>query len=177
MPRKLFKRWTPDPKHIHGNPALSFLGNLLHDPNLFHLNRHSVSVAFFVGLFLAFLPIPGQIPLAALMALRLRCNLPIAIVLVCVSNPLTFPIVFYAEYKIGSNILMLPHTEFDFDLSWAWFKSTFPLIWAPLLLGSIICSIFFSCLGYLAVQWFWRWHVAERWKLRKKQRADKTHSK
>ncbi|WP_096085796.1 DUF2062 domain-containing protein [Agaribacterium haliotis] len=173
MPRKLFKRWTPDAKDIHGNPALGFLGNLLHDPNLFHLNRHSVSMAFFIGLFIAFLPIPGQIPLAALAALRLRCNLPLSVLLVWVSNPLTFPIIFYAEYKLGTSILMQPDNQFAFELSWAWFKTTFPLIWQPLLLGAIIASIFFSSAGYLAVQWFWRWHVIDRWKRRKQARNNK----
>ncbi|WP_370978742.1 DUF2062 domain-containing protein [Agaribacterium sp. ZY112] len=172
MPRKLLKRWTPDPKDIHGNPALKFLGTMLHDPNLFHLNRHSVSVACFVGLFIAFMPIPGQIPLAALAALRLRCNLPLAVILVWISNPLTMPIIFYLEYKLGSGILMQTGAEFSFDFSWQWFKTVFPSIWQPLLLGSFICSVFFGCVGYLSIQWFWRWHVVDRWKQRQARKKN-----
>jgi len=53
--------------------------NLIHDPNLFHINRHSLSAGVFVGLFIAFLPIPGQVLVAAFMAWKLRCNLPIAV--------------------------------------------------------------------------------------------------
>lgn len=168
MPRKLFKRWMPEPGQIRNNRALSFLGNLLHDPNLFHLNRHSVSVAFFTGLFLAFLPIPGQVALGAIAALKFRCNLPITILLIWISNPLTFPIIFYAEYKIGASILMMENPRFSFELSWHWFMNDFPDIWGPLLIGAVITSFFFSCTGYLMVQWFWRWHVRRRWHRRKK---------
>ena len=68
MARKLFRRYLPSAAKVKDNPSLHFLVDLLHDPNLFHLNRHSVSVAFFVGIFIAFIPIPGQMPVAALPA-------------------------------------------------------------------------------------------------------------
>jgi len=177
MPKKFLKRWMPSPDKIHGNPSLSFLGKLVHDPNLFHLNRHSVSVGFFAGLFIAFLPVLGQIPLAALAALRLRCNLPIAVLLVWVSNPLTFPIIYYAEYKIGADILMLNTSDFYFEASWEWFYSEFPKIWQPLLFGSAIFSLFFGCCGYLSVQWVWRWNVWRRWQQRKLSRQQRKSQK
>lgn len=167
MPRKLFKRYLPDPQLVRSNPALRFLGTLLHDPNLFHLNRHSVSVAFFVGLFVAFLPIPMQIPLAALGALLLRCNLPISVALVWISNPLTFPFIFFVCYKFGARILQLPERQFHFELSFQWLQSEFLIIWQPLLLGCVLASLFFSCAGYIAIQWTWRWHVVKRWEKRK----------
>jgi len=177
MPKKLFKRWAPDPHKIRTNPALKFLGVLLHDPNLFHLNRHSVSVAFFVGLFIAFLPIPGHIPLAALSALLFRCNLPIAVALVWISNPLTIPFIFYAAYKVGAAILNTPVGNQSFAFTWTWLRDELPRIWQPLLLGSLLASLLFSCLGYLSIQWFWRWHIVSKWKQRRqKRRADKAHS-
>ncbi|MFC6755273.1 DUF2062 domain-containing protein, partial [Halorubrum tibetense] len=89
MAKKLLKRWMPDPAKIRNHASLQFLGNVLHDPNLFHLNRTSVSRAFFVGIFICFLPIPGQMGLAALCALWFRANLPISAALVWISNPIT----------------------------------------------------------------------------------------
>lgn len=169
MPKKLFKRWSPDQAKMRENPAFKFLGVLLHDPNLFHLNRHSVSVAFFVGLFIAFLPIPGQVPLAAFAAVLFRCNLPIAITLVWISNPLTFPIIFLGTYILGARVLQLPPRKFDFDLSWQWFAEVFPLYWQPLLVGSVIASTFFGAVGFLTIQWLWRWQVSKRWKNRSKR--------
>ena len=170
MPRKIFKRWSPDPHKIRSTPALKFLGVLLHDPNLFHLNRHSVSVAFFVGLFIAFLPIPGQIPLAAIGAFLFRCNLPIAVALVWISNPLTFPFIFYGTYKLGAWMLQKPYSKFSFELSWTWLKNDFLLIWEPMLLGCLMAGLFFGCVGYLAIQWIWRWHVVTRWRERRQHK-------
>lgn len=171
MPRKTFKRWMPSPQTIRENPALKFLGVLLHDPNLFHLNRHSVSVAFFVGLFLAFQPIPFQIPLAAASALLVRCNLPIAMALVWVSNPLTFPIIFYGCYVFGARILQIPEREFSFELSLEWFHSEFLMLWQPLLIGCLLAGLFFGCAGYIAIQWTWRWNVVKKWEHRKIKRS------
>lgn len=170
MPRKIFKRWMPSPSSVRENPALEFLGALRHDPNLFHLTRHSVSVAFFVGLFIAFLPIPFQIPLAAAGALLFRCNLPLACTLVWVSNPLTFPIIFYGCYVLGARLLNTPESSFNFELSFEWFQSEFLMIWQPLVLGCVLSGLFFGCLGYISMQWIWRWHVVTKWKSRKKRR-------
>lgn len=175
MPRKLFKRWSPDPHKIRNAPGMRFFGKLLDDPNLFHLNRHSVSVACFVGLFVCFLPIPGQILLATAAALFFRCNLPIAIALVWISNPLTFPFIFYGAYELGSWMLDRQGDRFTFELSWRWFTTGFPAIWEPLVLGCLTASIFFGTLSYGLVQWFWRWHVLDRWKERRIRRnADAT---
>lgn len=177
MPRKLFKRWLPDPKKIRETPGLNFLGDLLHDPNLFHLTRHSVSVAFLLGLFICFLPIPGQMPLAATAALLARCNLPLTVALVWLSNPFTFPVIFYAAYKVGAWMLGRPPAHFSFDLSWEWFSTGFLVIWKPLVLGCLTFGILSGLGGYFIIQWFWRWHVADRWKQRKRRRARSTEQK
>lgn len=175
MPRKLFKRLTPDPQKIRKEKSLKFLGALLHDPNLFHLNRHSVSVAFFVGLSVAFLPFPGQMIIAAFGALLFRCNLPIAVSLVWVTNPFTFLFIFIGTYKFGAWIMDLPHRNFTIELSWSWLQTEFLIIWQPLLLGSVLASLFFGCLGYLVIQWMWRWNIVR--KLQKRRlRAHNTRS-
>lgn len=166
MPKKHFKRWLPDPAKVRDKPSLQFLGTLLHDPNLFHLNRHSVSVAVAAGLFIAFLPIPGHIPLAALCAFWLRCNLPLAVALVWVSNPLTFPVIIYSSYKLGLWFLNEPYVPFSFELSWDWFTGKFLQVWEPLILGSVVFAVFFSCAGYLLVQGLWRWSVVQKWNSR-----------
>ncbi len=173
MPRKLFKRWTPDPHKIRNKPGLRFLGKLLDDPNLFHLNRHSVSVAFFVGIFLCFIPFPGQIVMAACAALIFRCNLPICVALIWITNPLTIPFIFYATFKLGAWLLGHSHDRFAIELSWQWLKTSFPHLWQPLLLGCVTAGLFFGALGYLIVQWSWRWHVIDRWAKRKQIRADR----
>lgn len=174
MPKKLFKRWTPDANSIRNHRHLSFLGRLLHDANLFHLNRHSVSVAFFAGLFISVLPVPGQTVLAALAAIFLRCNLPLTVALTWIGNPVTLPVLWYIAYRWGARLMGSEISHIDFDISWEWLQHTLPLIWQPLTLGTVIMGLFLGCSGYLTVQWFWRWHVAKRWRLRHRTKNRKS---
>lgn len=178
MPRKLLKRWSPDPDRLRNTRGLQFLGGLLRDPNLFHLNRRSVSLAFFAGIFIGFLPMPGQLALAAVAAVFLHCNLPLTVVLTCFSNPLTFPVIGFAAYKLGAWMLGIEYGSFAFEPSWQWFTTALPKIWRPLLLGCLTMGITFGGSAALLVHVVWRWHVSKRWRerraLRKTSRAEHT---
>lgn len=171
MARKLIRRFLPSPAAFKENPALHFLGDLRHDPNLFHLNRQSVSLAFFVGIFVAFLPIPMQMAAAALLALVVRCNLPIAVVLVWISNPLTMPVMLFATYQLGRWMLGSPPVAVSLELSWAWLTNEFSLIWMPPLAGSLVSGLVFGTLGYITMRLFWRWTVIRNWRVRRRRRA------
>lgn len=174
MPRKFLKRWSPDPNALKSSSRLRFLGVLLHDPNLFHLTRHSVSSAFFIGLVICFLPIPvGHIPLVAVASLWFRCNLPIAFALVMISNPLTFPFIYYAAYILGCWILQIPIEAFHFHASWAWFKSFFLEAWKPFVIGTLTIGLVSGGFSYCIIQWVWRWQVISRWRTRKHKNRSK----
>lgn len=173
MARNQLKRYFPTPETIKNNPALRKFEHMLHDPNLFHLNRHSVSVAFFWGLLIAILPIPGQMPLSALAALVFRCNLPIAVALAWVSNPFTTPFILVISYKIGAFILQSEALHFDPQFSIEWIMSSVGHLWKPLLLGCVITGIISGVLGYFIMQAYWRWHVARAWQKRKKKRMER----
>ncbi|GLS26453.1 DUF2062 domain-containing protein [Marinibactrum halimedae] len=172
MARKILKRWMPDPSKVREMKALQFLGDVIHDPNLFHLNRHSVSVAFFFGIFIAFLPIPGQMILAAVASIIFHCNLPITVALVWISNPITMAPLFFATYKFGTWLLGTPIEEFHFEMSWSWLREEVMTIWQPLLVGSLLTGIISGTLGYLSMQAFWRWQVVRHWNKRKKLREN-----
>ena len=174
MARKIIRRFVPSPAAIKDKPGLRFLGGLLQNSSLFHLNRHSVSMAFFVGIFVAFLPMPFQMLLAALLALWVRCNLPLAVALVWITNPLTMPVIFFITYQFGRWLLQTPPMTVSLELSWDWLINEFGLIWKPLLVGSILSGLFFATLGFVAIQVFWRWQVAKSWQLRKLRRRQRT---
>ena len=105
MPKKFLQRLMPDHRTIREHRHLRFLGTLLHDPNLWHLNRRSASGAFAVGLFVAWVPVPFQMLLGAIGAILFRVNLPLSAALVWVSNPLTMPPLFYFAYLVGGWLL------------------------------------------------------------------------
>jgi hypothetical protein len=171
MARKFIKRYSPDPEWVKNHRSLRFMGTLLHDPNIWHLTRHSVSMAFFVGLFVAFIPLPGQMLIAALIALVLRSNLAISVALVWVTNPLTMPPIFYLAYKVGHAVLGAgPLAESDFEPTLAWIAASLSANWQPFILGCLICGLFFGLLGAALTRGLWRWHVVSRWHARRANR-------
>ena len=164
----------PDTEKIRNNKQLNkVFGTLLHDPNLLHLNRRSVSMAFLVGLFMAFVPLPSQMIMAAAVAIYIRCNLPISVALVWISNPVTMPPIFYFAYKVGATILNTPERAFTFDLSWEWLGTELAAIWEPFLLGCLVCGVVFGVLGFGLIRLLWRLHIISAIKNRKENRSKK----
>ena len=173
MPRRLFKRLMPDPTRIREHKHLRFFGSLLHDPNLWHLNRHSVARAMAVGLFAALIPLPLQMLLAAFLAISLRGNLPIAVSLVWLTNPLTIPPIFYCTYQIGAWVMDIPSRSLPDELTWDWITSQLSTLWQPFLLGSVLLGLVLATLGYCLTMFYWRWWVARQWRRRREQRRQK----
>jgi len=163
----------PDHRTIREHKNLKFFGQLLHDPNLWHLNRRSVSGAFSVGLFVAFVPIPFQMVLAAAIAIISRVNLPIAASLVWVTNPFTMPPIFYLAYKTGAWILHEPTRHIHFALSFEWLMTKLGDIWAPFLLGCFLFGTICAVIGSLLIRGLWRLHVIKNWQARKSNRTRK----
>ncbi|MCB1700054.1 MAG: DUF2062 domain-containing protein [Pseudomonadales bacterium] len=171
MPKKALKSLVPSAARIREIKSLHVLGDWIYATNLWHLNRYSASMAFFVGLFVAFLPIPGQMVVAALLAVAMRCNLPISVCLVWVTNPVTMPALYFAAYKVGALIINEPLTAMKFELNFHWLGSQLAHIWQPFLLGCLVCGLFFGSVGYFVVSMLWRWRVSVHWTERKRKRA------
>ena len=171
MPKKLIKRFLPDHKTIKEQKALSVFGTVLHDPNLWHLNRRSASGALGIGLFFAFWPVPFQMFLSAALSIPLRVNLPLSVATVWVSNPFTMPPIFYGAYQVGVAIIGAPKKEFSFELSWQWVVQSIETIGPAFLLGCAVCSIVAGLIGYFGLDYVWRWQVKNAWKKRQEKYA------
>ncbi|WP_277962433.1 DUF2062 domain-containing protein [Pseudomonas sp. RIT-To-2] len=167
MPRRFFQRYMPDPERLRRHTSLRVLGRLLQDPYLWHLNRHGVSRAMAVGLFAAFLPIPLQMLVSAALATLVRGNLPIAVSLVWLTNPLTMAPVFFVTYQVGAWLMGTPPRGLPDDLTWEWLSGQFATLWQPFLLGSVVTGLVMGALGYVATQVYWRWWVMRQWRSRK----------
>ncbi len=171
MPRKFFKRHLPDSQSLKQHQSLGWLGKSLEDPNIWHLNRQSVSRAAFIGVFFAFLPIPLQTLLAACFALKFSANLPVAAVLVWLTNPLTFAPIFYLSYTVGCKLMRIQVQAMSFELDTL--KAQVSMIWQPLFLGSVVCGVIFGALAAFILWQLWRWQVISRWEERKKLRQQR----
>lgn len=173
MPKKIIKRFMPDHHKVREHKHLQIFGTLLHDPNLFHLNRRSVSGAFAVGLFMAFVPVPLQMVFAAGAAILVRVNLPVSVALVWITNPITIPPMFYSAYKIGAWLLQVPPRPFHIELSLEWLMTELTVIWQPFLLGCFVSGVFSAAVGYAVIRGLWRLHIISYIKKRRQLRADK----
>lgn len=156
MPKKTIKKYLPSPEKIKQMRILSLFGTMLHDGNLWHLNRRSARGAFAVGLFWSWMPLPFQMVFSALVAVPLRVNLPLSVALVWISNPLTMPVMFYLCYLIGTVVLKTPVEPFAFEASFAWLWYSMTTIGKPLLTGCFLMGLASSIAGYFAIDWLWR---------------------
>jgi uncharacterized protein (DUF2062 family) len=171
--KKIFKSLLPQVHQMKSHPKLQFLEDHLNDPNLWHFNRRSLAGAMAVGLFVAFIPIPMQMLLAAILSIKFRVNLPLSVSLVWITNPITAPPLFYFAYKLGAILLNMPIQHIEFSFSIEWLFHIMGLFWQPLLLGSFILSTLSAFTGYLLINIFWRLHVNSLWRKRGKKRLNK----
>lgn len=174
MPKKLLKKYSPDPEKIKNMKGFGFIGKWLHHPNLWHFHRGSVSKAFAIGLFWMAIPIPWQMVTAAISAIIFRANLPLSVALVWISNPFTMPPIFYFNYLVGSWILGDDAAEsLNFELSWEWMMTTLGDLWLPLYLGSAVVGVVLGLVGYIAIRIIWRIQVSKHWQARKERKKAK----
>lgn len=173
MLKNFIKRFLPDHQKIKQEKVLAIFGTLLHDPNLWHLNRRSASGGFGIGLFFAFWPLPFQMWLAAALAIPLRVNLPLSVATVWITNPFTMPPIFYGAYWVGVTIMGAPAEKFAFELSWHWVVQSMETIGPAFLVGCAVCSVVFGLAGYFGLNLIWRMSVSKAWQHRLTKRAAK----
>jgi uncharacterized protein (DUF2062 family) len=173
MPKKFFKKYVPAADELKNKKHFQCLGSLLHMPSLWHFNRQSVSGGFAVGLFMAWVPLPGQMILAALAAIFFRVNLPISVALIWITNPVTIIPLFSFAYKLGSWVLgEKPQIE-NVKMSMEWLMNSIGQIGLPITIGSLILGIVSALIGYFSIQLLWRIHIIRRWKERSMIRLKK----
>lgn len=179
MSRKFFKKYLPSHDSIREHKYLGRLGAFLQHPNLWHLNRHSVSGGVAVGLFSGLVPGPLQMLTAAAIAIPLRVNLPVALVMTLYTNPLTIAPLYVAAYYLGTLITgaeshMIPPPDFSWNALGAWLGAL--VDWAaslgkPLIVGLLALASSLALTGYVAVRIGWRAAVTIAWRRRKAERA------
>jgi len=162
----------PDKGKMSAEWYLRPFNALLHDPGLWSIHRRGVTKAVAIGLFFAMLPIVGQMALAALVALWVRVNLPVAVAFTWVSNPLTYVPIYYPAYKLGALLLGIPQEnsgENPMSIDWLW--SELVTIWKPLFLGSGILAVVTAATGFAVLNLAWRLAAFNRLKRLRRRTA------
>jgi uncharacterized protein (DUF2062 family) len=115
--------------------------------------------------------------IAAILAVYFRVNIPVAAVLVWVSNPVTIPPMFYSAYKLGAKILHHPPIKVEMHLSLDWLMRQLADNWLPMLVGCLIFAVASSLLGYASVRLLWRLSLVRKWQQRSDNRQRQNSSK
>ncbi len=118
------------------------------------INRKSISRGVFWGLLIGFIPMPFQMLAVLALTPFTKFNVPIAISMVWLSNPITMPFMYYMEYQTGNFLLDKPPLP-DIELTLDWFSNHWDDIIVPLYVGTIPYSIIVSTLAFIGINWCW----------------------
>ena len=159
MIRRQLKKTTKHPKII----------DFLHKYNIptayFSANRKMISRGVLLGIFIAFIPMPMQMAAVVLFTPFWKFNVPIAIAMCWVTNPLSMPPIYYVEYLTGSFILGMDIAPVE--LTMEWFSDNISKIFVPLYVGAFFYSIVGSLGGYYLVRILWKRSVNKERNLKK----------
>jgi hypothetical protein len=153
---------VPSREELEANRWLRVLAPYLADPKLWHWSRRGVAAGAAIGLFIG-LAIPvAQILLAAVVAVVLRANIPIAAAGTLITNPLTVPPIYYAAYQLGAwaTGTSAPVSFSLADPSGIW--ENLGTIGLPLFTGLGITAACAALAGYLLISQAWAWRVAAK---------------
>ena len=121
-------------------------------------------------MFCAFLPLPGQMLIVAVLAIAARCNLPISVGLVWVTNPVTFTPMFLFAYRLGAWLLGIDPVFNELDLTWSSLGASFAALWYPLIVGCLVCGWVSGLTLMVIARLLWRLHIIRRWQQRREHR-------
>lgn len=189
MNRKFFRRLLPSAQAVRANRFVRWLGPWVQHPRLWHIDRRGIALGLAIGLFFGLLIPVAQILFAAVFAVILRANLPVAAFSTLVSNPFTFPPIYYAAYRLGSMLLGEPpepisESDLDTDIETTvsglaaygeFLVGKVGELGKSLMLGLLVMAVVGSGAGYAAVMLLWRLQVASNWRRRnsRRRRSDK----
>jgi uncharacterized protein len=180
VPRKYFRKYLPDVDTVRSSRLVAPFGSWLQHPNLWHLNRRSVSGAVAIGLFCGLIPGPLQMIGALILAIPLRKNIPVALLATLYTNPFTIVPLYMLAYGYGQLLLGATQGAMPFEpFLWDWSDISGSLrefgVWTlslgkPLGVGLVALALTLAAIGYLAVELGWRAYVVSAWRARARRR-------
>jgi uncharacterized protein (DUF2062 family) len=177
--RNFLHKFLPSHETVKSQRWLKPFGHWLQHPNLWHLHRRSAAGGVAIGLFCGLIPGPLQMISAALLAVLLRVNLPVALITTLYTNPFTIVPLYVVAYELGawvsgahSGVVVQPsfpelHWHNLMYKMWDWLV----MLGKPFLIGLPLLAVSLAIIGYFAVRVAWRVTVVLRWRARKRRRA------
>ena len=173
-----FGRWArrnmPRREELAESRWIKPIGKRALQSEFWRFTRRSVPRGVAVGLLVGiFLLIPGlQIVGAALLAVPLRANIPVAALMTFLSNPATTPFILLASLEVGSTLGFRTDIASFYALSESgagvgeWTRWLFSDAAPALVTGLFIIASLAALIGYFLSIWIWRWWQGRKWRQR-----------
>jgi uncharacterized protein len=163
--------YMPSRETLLANRWIKPFSHRLAHPSLWHFSRRATARGVALGLFLGLLIPVGQMPAAAALAITVRANVVVAVAATFVTNPLTFPAIYFAAYKTGRALLRISADHAALAHSTESMLDFSAFIWElslPLVLGLLAFAVVASVTGYYTVHILWRSAISRRWRTRRR---------
>ncbi len=160
--QRWLKRVTPDRQALERHWCVKHFTALLTDRGCWTFHRHSVTRAFALALFIAFIPptpLPVHLLACTVLGMYFRLNLPVMFATVLLSNPLTwFPQV-AGSLWVGAKLMRLDLMPMLHAVKHQSFSADISGLWAPLLLGALVLGLIAAAFGFILAEVAWRARV------------------
>ncbi len=160
--QRWLKRITPDRHTLEKLWCLRPFKGLVVDRGCWTFNRHSVTRAFALGLFIAFIPptpLPVHLVTCVILGMLFRLNLPVLFATVFLSNPFTWLPQVAGSIWVGAKLMRMDLMPLLHELRHGNLWEQIGHLWAPLLLGALVLGLIAAGCGYVLAQMAWRVRV------------------
>lgn len=164
------KRQVPTRDSIERSRWLRPVAARILIPSLWSFNRRSVPRGVALGIVTAVLFPFAHMPLAAVLALPFRANVPVAVSTTFINNPLTWVPLFGGALKIGRWVLGQQHGAAVTAPHASWMHLLAQGS-AATILGLFVIAVVLATAGYLLTSLLWRLRIARRWRKRRNRNA------
>ena len=170
------RRHVPTRESIERNRLLRPFAKRILQPSLWRFNRRSVPRGVALGTVAGILFPFAHVPLAAVLALPFRANVPVAVSTTLLNNPVTIGPILFAAYKIGRVVLRLDATVPGRPLATNVSSHAGLLHWVAtggpaIVVGLVILAAVLASVGYVLTGWLWRLRTLRKWRNRRRRKA------
>ncbi|MDR1451286.1 MAG: DUF2062 domain-containing protein [Helicobacteraceae bacterium] len=141
-----YLRLIPRKKQLKGTWLHRKLGDKLLRTEYWEPSIESISKGFAIGSFWAMIPMPFQMVPSGICAVLFRANVPLALLGVWVTNPITHPFVMVFQLFLGEWLLNAPSSLNVLENQG--FIALLHHAPAPFLTGVLVCAVVWSTAGF-----------------------------
>jgi hypothetical protein len=158
----------PTREQMEGNRLLHPIAHRVLAPELWRFTRRSVPRGVALGMIVGVLVPVAQTPVAALAALPVRANVPVAAATTFITNPFTTPPIWVAAYWLGRWMLRFDHHVPGRPVAEAanagWLQWLLSEAGPATAAGLVTIALGLAVAGYALSALGWRIWVARKWR-------------